>query len=232
MLNTPTHIAIIMDGNRRWARLRGLHPTAGHSEGVKAVERVLNAASGLGIKILTLYTFSTENWKRPKNEIDILIGFLEHYLDTQYKKLMDNDIRFNTIGSIDRFPASLCQKICKVKELTNKNSRLVLNLALNYGGRDEILKAVRQIAADVKRGKIVPEKISEKTFSNYLDTKDMQDPELLIRTSGEMRLSNFLLWQSSYSEIYITKKLWPDFRRADLKMAIDAYKKRKRRLGG
>lgn len=228
----PTHIAIIMDGNRRWAKLRGLPVTAGHSEGVKAVRRVLNAAPKLGVKMLTLYAFSTENWKRPKEEVNILMGLLEHYLDTEYKKLADNGIRLNVIGKIDRFPASFRDKINRVEKLTKKNSRLILNLALNYGGRDEILEAVRRIAADVEFRGIRPENISEKTFSDYLYTKGMPDPQLIIRTSGELRLSNFLLWQSSYSEIYVTKKLWPDFGGAGLKKAVDAYKKRKRRFGG
>ncbi len=231
-MNAPTHVAIIMDGNRRWAKSHGLPVTAGHSEGVKAVSRVLNKAPQLGIKVLTLYTFSTENWKRPRSEVNILMGLLEHYLDTKYGKLIDKGIRFNTIGNIDKFPMSLRDKINKVKELTKRNSRLVLNLALNYGGRDEIIGAARRIAADVKKKKLKPDEISEETFSDYLYTKGIPDPDLLIRTSGEMRLSNFLLWQSSYSEIYVTKKLWPDFGGADLKLAIDAYKKRMRRLGG
>ncbi|MFH0839402.1 MAG: polyprenyl diphosphate synthase [Candidatus Omnitrophota bacterium] len=211
--------------------MRKLPLTAGHGEGVKAVRRILNAAPDVGIKILTLYAFSTENWKRPKEEISALLGFLEHYLDTEYKNLMDKGVRFNAIGKIDKFPAALRRKINKVRELTRHNSRIALNLALNYGGRDEILEATRRIAADAKKHKIKPENISEKTFSGYLYTKGMPDPELLIRTGGEMRLSNFLLWQTSYSEIYITKKLWPDFGKTDLRKALDAYKNRKRRLG-
>lgn len=228
----PTHIAIIMDGNRRWAKSHGLPVMAGHSEGVKAVRRVLKEALRSGIKILTLYAFSTENWRRPKNEIKVLMDILWHYLDTECGRLMDNGIRLDVFGDTEKFPARLRAKIDNVKTLTKHNSRLILNLALNYGGRDEIVRAVRLIAGEVKEKKLKIEEISEDSFVNYLYTKGVPDPELLIRTSGELRLSNFLLWQSSYSEIYISRKLWPDFGGADLKKAIGAYKKRKRRLGG
>lgn len=232
MQNIPTHVAIIMDGNRRWAKEHGLHVTFGHREGAKAVERVLKAAPEAGVKILTLYAFSTENWKRPPKEVDVLLKLLEHYLESECKRLMNNGIKLTTIGKIDKFPRSLHEKIEKVKELTKGNSRLVLNLALNYGGRDEIVEAARQIAKDAKEGRLKIEDISEESFSKYLHTAGMPDPDLLIRTSGELRLSNFLLWQASYSEIYITKKLWPDFGKTDLKKAIDEYRKRKRRIGG
>ncbi|MDD5680336.1 MAG: isoprenyl transferase [Candidatus Omnitrophica bacterium] len=232
MPNIPTHIAIIMDGNRRWARRHGLPATFGHGEGVKAIERVIKAAPEMGVKILTLHAFSTENWKRPSKEIKILLELLERYLDSQKKRLMDNGIRLNTIGRVDRFPAKLREKLNEVKNLTKRNSRLVLNLALNYGGRNEIVEAARQIVKDAKKGKLKTEAISEESFSKYLYTSGMPDPDLLIRTSGELRLSNFLLWQASYAEIYITKKLWPDFGKADLRKAIDSYQKRKRRLGG
>jgi len=196
------------------------------------VERVLKAAPEAGVKILTLYAFSTENWKRPPKEVDVLLKLLEHYLESECKRLMNNGIKLTTIGKIDKFPRSLHEKIEKVKELTKGNSRLVLNLALNYGGRDEIVEAARQIAKDAKEGRLKIEDISEESFSKYLHTAGMPDPDLLIRTSGELRLSNFLLWQASYSEIYITKKLWPDFGKTDLKKAIDEYRKRKRRIGG
>lgn len=231
-MNIPHHIAIIMDGNRRWARQHGLPAAVGHSEGVKAIERTIKAASALGVKFLTLYAFSTENWKRSQKEVGALLKLLEYYLDSQSAKLVKNGIRLTTIGEIDEFPKRLRERINKVSELTKNNSRLVLNLALNYGGRHEITEAARRMAKEAKESKIKIEDISEKSFSRYLYTAGMPDPDLLIRTSGELRLSNFLLWQVSYSEIYITKKLWPDFCRTDLKKAVDAYRNRKRRLGG
>ncbi|MDP3789712.1 MAG: isoprenyl transferase [Candidatus Omnitrophota bacterium] len=230
--DTPTHIAIIMDGNRRWAKRHGFLSAAGHAEGVKAIERIIKAAPTLGVKFLTLYAFSTENWKRSPKEVDTLLKLLEYYLDTQSNNMVKNGVRFNTIGKIDDFPVNLRKRIGKVEELTKDNSRLVLNLALNYGGRYEIVEAARRIAKEVKENRLKAEDISEKLFSGYLYTTEIPDPDLLIRTSGELRLSNFLLWQASYSEIYITKKLWPDFGRGDLKKAIDEYKNRKRRLGG
>jgi len=231
MQNIPTHIAIIMDGNRRWARKHRLPVAAGHTEGVKTIERIIKAAPSLGVKFLTLYAFSTENWKRSPKEVNALLKLLEYYLDTQSDNLVKNGIRLNTIGKTDEFPVNLREKIDKVKELTKDNSRLVLNLALNYGGRYEITEAVRQIAKEAKENRLKIEDISEEFVSEYLYTAGMPDPDLLIRTSGELRLSNFLLWQASYSEIYITKKLWPDFGKGDLKKAIDEYKNRKRRRG-
>lgn len=229
--NTPSHVAIIMDGNRRWARKHRLPVTSGHTEGVKAIERIIKAAPILGVKFLTLYAFSTENWKRSPKEVNALLKLLGYYLDTQSENLIKNGIRLNTIGEIDKFPVNLRKKIDKVKELTKDNSRLVLNLALNYGGRHEITEAVRRIAKKVKENRLKIEDISEESFSGHLYSAGMPDPDLLIRTSGELRLSNFLLWQASYSEIYITKKLWPDFGREDLKKAIDEYRNRKRRRG-
>ena len=231
MQNIPTHIAIIMDGNRRWARKHRLPVAAGHIEGVKAIERIVKAAPTLGVKFLTLYAFSTENWKRSPKEVNALLKLLEYYLDTQSDNLVKNGIRFNTIGKTDEFPVNLRKKINEVKELTKDNSRLVLNLALNYGGRHEITEAVRWIAKEAKENRLKIEDISEEFFSEHLYTAGMPDPDLLIRTSGELRLSNFLLWQASYSEIYITKKLWPDFGKKDLRKSIDEYRNRKRRLG-
>lgn len=231
-MNTPIHIAIIMDGNRRWAKKHRLPAFAGHAEGVKAIERTIKAAPILGAKFLTLYAFSTENWKRSPKEVNALLKLLEYYLDNQSGNLVKNGIRFNTIGKIDEFPVNLRKKIDKVKELTRDNSRLMLNLALNYGGRHEIIEAARRMAEEVKDGRLKIADISEESFSGRLYTAGMPDPDILIRTSGELRLSNFLLWQASYSEIYVTKKLWPDFGREDLKKAIDEYRKRSRRLGG
>jgi undecaprenyl diphosphate synthase len=232
MQDTPKHVAIIMDGNRRWAEKKGLSKMIGHKEGIKSIEKILEAAKDVGVKILTLYTFSTENWKRSKNEIDTLMKLLEGYLDREYKKLIKNNIKLNTIGRIDRFSPALVKKIEKVKELTKENSAIVLNLALDYGARDEITNASRRIAQDIKAEKIKEEDISEELFSKYLYTSELPDLDLLIRTGGEFRVSNFLLWQISYSEIYVTKKLWPDFGKKDFEKAIREYRKRNRRLGG
>ncbi len=232
MKDVPRHVAIIMDGTRRWARKKGLPAVVGHREGVKSIERILKAADEIGVKILTLYTFSTENWKRPKKEVGLIMKLLEYYLDNEYKKLADNNIRLTTIGNLDKFTPGLQKKIEKVKKLTEKNSGLTLNLALNYGARDELVNAARRIAEDVKAGRIKTSDVSEELFSKYLYTSAFPDPELLIRTGGEYRVSNFLLWQISYSELYITKKFWPDFGKRDLEEAISAYNKRERRVGG
>jgi len=230
--NIPKHVAIIMDGNRRWAKKRRLPNIVGHRQGVKSIEKVLDAANKAGVKILTLFTFSTENWKRPKKEVDALMKLLENYLNAEYRRLADNNIRLMTIGAMDRFTPALREKIEKVKDLTKANSGLVLNLALDYGGRDEIVDASRKIAQDAKSGKIKVSEISEELFSRYLYTNDLPDPELLIRTGGEFRVSNFLLWQISYSELYVTKKFWPDFGGKDFEKAIGAYSERDRRIGG
>jgi undecaprenyl diphosphate synthase len=220
-----------MDGNRRWAASRGMSPSLGHAEGVKAIERAIKAATDAGVKILTLYAFSTENWKRGRVEINILFKLMERYLDTECRRLADNGIKLSTLGKIEEFPLRLREKIDRVKELTKGNSRLILNLALNYGARNEIVSAAVRMAADIKDGRLEAGQVSEELFSGYLCTAGLPDPELLIRTGGEMRLSNFLLWQASYSEIYVTKTLWPDFKKADFKKAVAAYQKRKRRLG-
>jgi len=228
----PKHVAIIMDGNRRWAEKKGLPKMMGHREGIKSIKKVVEVAKDIGVKILTLYTFSTENWKRSKDEINALMNLLEEYLAKEYKKLIKNNIRLTTIGRIDRFKPTLVKKIEKVKELTKENSGIILNLALDYGARDEIANASRRIVQDIKAEKIKEEDISEELFSKYLYTNQLPDPDLLIRTGGEFRISNFLLWQISYSEIYVTKKLWPDFGKSDFEKAIRAYTKRNRRLGG
>jgi undecaprenyl diphosphate synthase len=231
MIETPRHVAIIMDGNRRWAKKRGLPKLVGHREGIKSIEKVLKAAKEAGVKILTLYTFSTENWKRSPREVDGLLNLLEGYLTKQYKKLVNNNIKLMTIGRTDKFKPTLRKGIEKVKELTKANSGIVLNLALDYGARDEIIDASRRIARDVKSDKVKEHEVSEELFSRYLYTEGLPDPDLLIRTGGEFRISNFLLWQISYSEIYVTKKFWPDFEKKDFEKAILTYKKRNRRLG-
>ena len=227
----PRHVAIIMDGNSRWAKARRLPTLAGHRAGVNTARAILEAAKKLGIKILTLYTFSTENWKRPKKEIEGLFKLLENSLVKEVYKLDENDIRFNVIGDIEALPKNLKKKLEGAIARTRNNSSFILNLALNYGGRQEIVEAVRAIAREAVSGAIGPEDIDETVFSEHLYTKGLPDPDLLIRTSGEKRVSNFLLWQISYSEIYITEKYWPDFNEDDLKKAILDYQRRERRFG-
>jgi len=230
-MDNPNHVAIIMDGNGRWAAQRGLPRIAGHSAGAKSVEEVIKAAKESGVKILTLYAFSTENWKRPKHEVDALFKLLENYIDSQTDILIKNDIRLSVIGRIEALPDSVRRKLKSVMDRTKSGSSLLLNLALNYGARTEIVDAVRAVAKDCASGKVNPDEIDEKAFSGYLYTKDLPDPDLLIRTSGEMRLSNFLLWQISYSEIFISKKLWPDFNKGDFIEALNEYRNRQRRYG-
>lgn len=232
MANIPAHVAIVMDGNGRWAKKKGLPKIAGHRAGAKTAQEIIEAAGSLGIKVLTLYTFSTENWKRPKHEVAALFKLLEDYLQRQSDKLVKNNIRFSVIGDIEALPTALGDRLRKTIEATKDNTGLVLNLALNYGSRLEIIRASRNIAADVKNGIVEADNIDEKLFSSYLYTKDLPDPDLLIRTSGEYRVSNFLLWQISYAEIYITKKLWPDFKKSDLEKAVREYQRRERRFGG
>jgi undecaprenyl diphosphate synthase len=221
-----------MDGNGRWARRRGLPKMMGHRAGVKAGEEAIEAARELGIKVLTLYTFSTENWKRPKTEVSALFRLLESYLDKNTPKLMKNNIRFSVIGRIAQLPASTRERIRKTIDTTSGNTGLVLNLALNYGGRPEIADAAAALARDVASGKVGADAVDEALFATYLYTNGLPDPDLLIRTSGEFRISNFLLWQIAYAELYIVDKLWPDFKKADFKSAIAEYQKRERRFGG
>ncbi len=221
-----------MDGNGRWARKRGLPRIAGHRAGAKSVKEAIEAAKESGVKILTLYTFSTENWKRPKYEINALFKLLENYIDKEAKSLVKNGIKLSVIGKFEGLPETVQKKLREVIEMTKDNRTLTLNLALNYGSRAEIVDAVRKIITDCQSQRLRPEEIDENILSRYLYTKDMPDPDLLIRTSGEMRLSNFLLWQLSYAELYITKKLWPDFKKNDFKRAMEEYQKRQRRYGG
>jgi len=230
--NLPQHIAIIMDGNGRWAKKRGLPRIAGHKAGVKTVKRIVKAAGELNIKFLTLFTFSTENWRRPKKEVSAIMGLLYKTTKKEIDELYQNNVRLITTGRIDGFSPRRKEILEKAMEKTKNNTGLTLNLALNYSGRVEILDAVRKIIKDLKKGKIDEEKIDSKLFSSYLYTKDLPDPDLLIRTSGELRLSNFLLWQTSYTELYITDVLWPDFSVSDFHQAILDYQKRERRFGG
>jgi undecaprenyl diphosphate synthase len=230
--NIPQHIAIIMDGNGRWAKKRKLPRIAGHRKGAEVIKSIVESCDKLGVKYLTLYTFSTENWKRPEQEVNFLMQLLSGFLAKEIQHLVDNNIRFTTIGKTEKLPVKAQEVIARAEAKTKKNSGITLILALNYGGRAEILDAVTKVCKEVQNGKINLEQISEKTFSRFLYTSKIPDPDLLIRTSGEMRISNFLLWQLSYSEFYITEKLWPDFDEKELESAISSFQKRKRRFGG
>ena len=227
----PAHIAIIMDGNGRWAKRRNLPRTAGHEAGVEAVRKVVRASAELGVKYLTLYTFSVENWKRPREEVEALMRLLTKTTRREIDELNRNNVRLITTGRIDGLSLARRKVLDLAIKKTKKNTGLVLNLALNYGGRTEIIDAVKAIALGVMAGNIHPGEINETLFSNYLYTAGLPDPDLLIRTSGEMRISNFLLWQTSYTEMYITDVLWPDFGRRELFEAIIEYQKRERRFG-
>lgn len=228
----PTHIAIIMDGNGRWAKSRFLPRTAGHKAGVETIRKVLKECQRLGVKHLTLYAFSTENWKRPKLEVDTLMNLLSTYLKNEVRELHKNNVKISTIGDTKKLPKSCIEQLERAYELTKFNSGVNLNLALNYGSRHDIKNAVIDIVKDAKCGKLDIENINEDTITNYLSTKSIQDPDLIIRTSGEQRLSNFLLWEAAYSEFYFTDIHWPDFNEKELQKAIYEYQNRDRRFGG
>lgn len=227
----PRHVAIIMDGNGRWAKLQGKHRVFGHKSGVTSVREVTEAAAELGIEYLTLYAFSTENWNRPREEIDALMSLLVSTLNTEKKTLIKNNIRLMAIGDLKSLPGVLYEQLMDTIALTRNHSGLHLVLALSYSARWEILQAVKEIARQAREGLIDPAQIDLTAFGNYLSTADIPDPELLIRTSGEFRISNFLLYQIAYSELYFTSKLWPDFRREDFFHAIMNYQCRERRFG-
>ncbi len=229
--SVPSHIAIIMDGNGRWAKHRGLDRSEGHREGVKSVQVILRACKKAGVKYLTLYAFSTENWVRPKSEIGVLMKLLTEFLRNHERDLHDERIRLRVIGNPDAFPRIIRTRLDRVIRVTEKYADSQLILALNYGGRNELARAVRKIAEKVRTGDLKPSKIDESVVAANLDAPDVPDPDLMIRTSGEMRLSNFLLWQLSYSELYITDVLWPDFREEEFFKALDVYAKRQRRFG-
>ena len=231
--NIPQHIAIIMDGNGRWAKERGLPRAAGHREGIKRVREIVKAAGELGIKFLTFFTFSTENWCRPQREVSMLMRALDNYLKNQLSELDENNIRLLVIGECDPLPKYLQKRIACVQEHTKGNSGIKVILALNYGARQEIVNAAKRFAGEVACGKESVESLDEGLFSSLLYTgvKKIPDPELLIRTSGEMRISNFLLWQISYAELYFSDKYWPDFGRGELEAVIREYQKRERRFG-
>ena len=229
--NLPRHIAIIMDGNGRWAKKRGLPRTLGHRAGIQSVRRIVEACVELKISVLTLYAFSVENWKRPKREINTLMRLLSEFLEKEIEEMNEHRIRFTAIGRTEELPDFVQERLARTIEATRQNRGLVLNLALNYGGRSEIVDAVRKIVVRAKEDHFDPNQIDEGFFSSYLYTHSLPDPDLLIRTSGEMRVSNFLLWQISYSEIYVTKKFWPDFSKKDLEEAILDFQRRERRFG-
>lgn len=229
--NIPRHVAIIMDGNGRWAQERGLPRFRGHQKGTERIRDVIEGAIERGVKYLTLYAFSKENWVRPKEEVDFLMDLLSHYLDQELPKLKENEIRFNVIGNLGDLKPEIQKKLERNKAETRSYKKLTLTLALSYSGRFEITEACRAIARKVKEGKLSPEAIEESTLQEALYTFDLPDPDLLIRTSGELRISNFLLWQISYAEIFVTEKFWPDFTKDEFFKALEAYQKRKRRFG-
>ena len=231
-LNIPEHVAIILDGNGRWAKNKHMPRTYGHTVGSKVVERTVEDASDIGIKYLTVYVFSTENWKRSQDEVSMLFSLVERYLRSLIKKSKKNNVRCRVIGRRDNMSSSMLQVIEKLEEETKDNIGLTFTLAINYGGRDEITRAVQAIAQDVKDGKLNAEDITESTISDYLDTSGMPDPDLLIRTGGDERLSNYLPWQLTYTEFYFTPVLWPAFTKNDLIDAVIKYNGRDRRFGG
>lgn len=227
----PRHIAIIMDGNGRWAASRSLPRAQGHVQGVKRVEEIVDTARALGVKVITLYTFSTENWDRPENEVSLIMNILTSVLDRKLQKLKADNIQFRTIGRNDRVPEALLKTLNHVIAETSNNNGLIVNLAFNYGSRLEIVDAVRTITRMAKAGEVAVDGIDEELISRTLYTKDLPDPDLLIRTSGEQRISNFLLWQLSYAEFYFTEKFWPDFDASEFEKAIIDFQGRERRYG-
>ena len=228
----PPHVAIIMDGNGRWAKQRHLPRIEGHRAGAESARVVIRTAGELGIKYLTLYAFSVENWKRPKEEVDALMKYLVHYLKTETPELNKNNVRLEVIGQIYRLPEVVQEHLRKSIVTLSKNNGLTLIMALSYGGRTEIVDAVRGIAKKVKAGQLDPADITEQVFAQHLYTHNFPDPDVMIRTSGEMRVSNFLLWQISYTELVVTQTLWPDFRKPQFFSALEEYNRRRRRFGG
>lgn len=225
--NIPQHIAVIMDGNGRWAKKRGFPRIAGHKEGAESVRAVLKACGEFGVKYLTVYAFSTENWGRPRDEVDFLMGLFAQTIDREIDDLMKNSVRLNFLGRLDKFSPALQKKMQAAMEKTKNNPRIMLNVMVNYGGRTELVDAFRAMTKE----QLTHDKIDEETVGKYLYTKGIPDPDLLIRTANEMRISNFLLWQIAYAEIYVTPVFWPDFRREQLIAAIEDYQKRERRFG-
>ncbi len=229
--NLPEHVAIIMDGNGRWAKQRRLPRISGHKVGMDSVREIITFSREIGIKVLTLYAFSQENWKRPHSEVSALMRLLQEYLRKELKTMIEKGIRFRAIGETEKLPPKAQEIINNAKEKTSKNRDLILNVALSYGGRSEIIEAVKKVLTDIENGKVSVDGLDETIFENYLNTSGLPDPDLLIRTSGEKRISNFLLWQSAYTEFYFTDTLWPDFRKKDMLLAILDYQQRERRFG-
>ena len=223
-MNSPKHVAIIMDGNGRWGLRKNKTRNYGHTEGVKTVEKIIEASVSNNIKYLTLYTFSTENWKRPKKEIFFLVYLLEKYLDQQFDKLLEKNIKLNVLGNINKFPNSLKKKLIKAQKISNKNNKIQINLALNYGSKEEIVSSVKRVINSARP-------INEENITKNLYTAGVPDPEILIRTGNRYRLSNFLLWQTSYTEIFFVKKLWPDFNKNDFNKIISKFKNMRRNFG-
>ena len=230
-LRIPKHIAIILDGNGRWAKKRLLPRNMGHMQGAKTVEKICEEASNFGIKYLTVYAFSTENWNRPESEVNALMKLLRNYLEDCIKRANDNDMRVRVIGERSRLSEDIRLKIDELEEATKNNTGINFTIAINYGSRDEMIRAMKKMNKDIKDGKLSENDITEATFNSYLDTSELPDPDLIIRTSGEERVSNFLLWQLAYSEFYFTDVLWPDFDRKELEKAIVKYNSRERRFG-
>ncbi len=231
-MDVPQHVAIILDGNGRWAKAKGMPRNYGHVQGSKNVETICREAWKMGIKYLTVYAFSTENWNRPKEELDAIMDILRDYMKTCLKTARKNDMKVRVLGDISRLDEDIQDRIRELEEDSKDNQGLNFQIAINYGGRDEITRAARHLAEDCAEGKVDPETITESTFAQYLDTRGIPDPDLLIRTSGEMRISNFLLWQLAYAEFYFTDVPWPDFTKEELEKAIEQYNARDRRYGG
>ncbi|OKL37109.1 isoprenyl transferase [Domibacillus mangrovi] len=230
--NVPEHIAIIMDGNGRWAKKRALPRIAGHNEGMKTVRKITRSANRMGVKVLTLYAFSTENWKRPKVEVDFLMKLPEEFLSTFLPELIEENVRVEMIGDIEKLPVHTKRAVQNAMDRTAGNDGLILNFALNYGSRSEIVNAVQAIMNDIQSGVLEKSDVTDETISQYLMTSHLPEPDLLIRTSGEHRLSNFMLWQLAYTEFFFTDVLWPDFSEEDLLEAVAVFQKRSRRFGG
>jgi len=227
----PSHVAIIMDGNGRWARKRTLNRVKGHEKGADTVRMAVRTSRELGVSVLTLYAFSTENWQRPETEIKALMKLLKRFLTSEKNEMLENNIRLNAIGEIERLPDDVGQILHQTREATRNNTGLLLNLALSYGGRSEIVRMARHLSQETVEGRVRPDDITEDLVSAHLYTRNIPDPDLLIRTSGEMRISNFLLWQIAYAEIYITDTLWPDFNRSEYIQIVKDYQNRERRFG-
>lgn len=232
MYEVPSHVSIILDGNGRWAKKRLLPRNVGHMEGAKTVEKICEDAWNLGIRYLTVYAFSTENWKRPPKEVNALMKLLRKYLEDCIERTSRNNMRVRVIGEKSRLDEDIRDAIDELEEISSRNTGLNFTIALNYGSRDEMIRAMRRMSRDYKEGKITADEITEERFASYLDTGDLPDPDLMIRTSGEQRLSNWLLWQQAYSEFYFTDVLWPDFDKKELERAIIYYNTRERRFGG